>query len=130
MVSQTAVLSHKAYFQRIIEKYDYIDSIWVTDVEGALVLREGSEIDPKLIDKVKGSLSFLFNSAYDQLIKTDRDKIRTIVVGYDKQTLLQSKIANNVFVNIFCDSQKCNIEMTKLIIKEISQNIITNNIEG
>lgn len=137
MTNNSQLYSFNNYFNKIINKYEYINSIWITDYEGALLYKElnrakinENDLNPKIIEKIKGSFSFLLNSAYDQLYKTEKEKVNCIIAIYDNQTLIQAKVNNNNnLVHILSDTETCNISVIKTIITEIGDNLSSLNIE-
>ena len=75
------------YLQDLLKKYDFIQGLWVTDYEGALIATsqrsEGKEEEEKQIgdaenknNKIKVSLAYQFNSAMDQIAKIEKWKTK------------------------------------------------------
>jgi hypothetical protein len=130
-------ISTKTYFQEIIKKFSFIEGIWVTDFEGALIasslgtLDETSDIpteekneEIEKNNKIKVSLSYIFNSAIDQTNKIEKWKTKNLVTIYDNYTIFQTKINKSVFIHFICTCKNFNYEIVKEISSEISEKLI------
>ena len=127
----TSDMSSKEYFNKIFEKFEFINNIIITDIEGTLILAEGkSQPNEKFIEKLKGPLSFLLHSAYDQLLKTEKEKLKYIITIYDSQILIQSEITQFLLIHVLSDSETCNVDVTKSIMQDIANNMNNKKIEN
>lgn len=123
------------YLREIIKKYDFIQGIWITDNEGALVLsnlmekinegesQDNSEENDKNL-KLKVSLSFLFNSAIDQITKIEKWKTKNLVTIYDTIAIFQSKLSKSLFAHFLCDAHNFNYGMLNEISHELRDTLI------
>jgi hypothetical protein len=130
-------INHNAYFNELLKKFDFIQSVWVTDYEGALIanaLREeekendpnNSNDDKQELDKnnkIKVSLSFQFNSAMDQIANLEKWKTKNFVTIYDTMTIFQAKINKSVLIHFICDSKTFNYEIVKEIANEVREKL-------
>ena len=108
-------------FDSFIERFNYINMIIVTDSEGVVVKNVNKTKNDKQLEKLKGTLSFALTSAYDQIAKTDNEKMKSIIAIYETNLLYQTKINNNFFIHIISNAETSNIQMIKLIATEISK---------
>jgi hypothetical protein len=132
--------STNQYFSELLKKFDFIQGIWVTDYEGALISTsvrneeseiksdalntsgdEKGEIDKNL--RIKVSLSFLFTSAMDQIAKVEKWKTKYLVTVYDSITIFQSKINKTILIHFTCDSKTFNYEIMKEIATEVQEKL-------
>ena len=79
--------------------------------------------DSKILEKLKNLVTFGINSTSDQLQKTQKEKLKSIITIYDEQLLFQVKLSQSIFLHILSDSLNTNIEMLKTIANDISENI-------
>ncbi len=112
------------YFKKIISKFQYINYIWITDCEGVIIKNIcNKNLDNRILEKLKNLVTFGINSTSDQLQKTQKEKLKSIITIYDEQLLFQVKLSQSIFLHILSDSQTTNIEMLKIVANDISENI-------
>ena len=136
------------YFNQIIKKFGFIQQIYVTDYEGAIIAvasrpseeskeninNNNSNNDSLGDDKkeeneknnqhnTKISLSFLFNSAIEQITKIEKWKIQNFVTIFDTATIFQSRISKSIFAHFICDSKNFNYEILKEISIEFTEKL-------
>lgn len=116
------------YFKKIITRFQYINYIWITDCEGVVIKNVCNKstqklFDSKILEKLKNLVTFGINSTSDQLQKTQKEKLKSIITIYDEQLLFQVKLSQSIFLHILSDSLNTNIEMLKTIANDISENI-------
>lgn len=129
------------YLYTLLKAYPSIQGIWITDFEGALILnayntsafdpkaseaendisKDKSEESTKFNEKVKISLSFLLNSALDQITKIEKLNTKSIVSIFENFTIFQSKLNKNSYIHYICLTNTFNYEMMKIVSKEISE---------
>ena len=109
------------YLSKIIEKYDFIESIIITDYNGSLMIssflnnRSLPEEDRKNLRSV---LSYCFNVSLDQISKTVKWKTNSITSFFDKHILYQRKLNDVALCHMICkEDDYCHI---------IAQNIADN----
>jgi hypothetical protein len=119
-----------SYFTEILKKFDFINYVWVTDFEGGLIIssmkneeKKESEDESERNNKLKFSLSFLFNSAMDQISKIEKWKTKNIVSFYDTVTVFQSRINKNILAHFICNTKGFNYEIMKEIVSEITEKL-------
>ena len=104
----------ETYLKEITRKFDFIQGIWITDFEGALLMSEirenkgQTEDDKERNLKLKVSLSFLFNSAIDQIMKIEKWNFRNLLSIYDNIAIYQFRLSKSLFVHFLCDSNTFN----------------------
>lgn len=123
------------YLRELLKKFDFIQGIWITDNEGALVLsdsrdklsesesQESQEENDKNL-KLKVSLSFLFNSAIDQITKIEKWKTKNLVTIYDTIAIFQSKLSKSLFAHFLCDANNFNYGILNEISQELRETLI------
>ena len=101
------------YLSKIIEKYDFIESIIITDYDGSLMISafknglEKSEEDKKNLRSV---LSYYFSISLDQISKTVKWKTNSVTSFFDNHIIYQRKLNKVALCNIVCnESDYCHI---------------------
>ncbi len=123
------------YLRELLKKFDFIQGIWITDFEGALVLSDTrekvgntqSEENPEENDKnlkLKVSLSFLFNSAIDQITKIEKWKTKNLVTIFDTIAIFQSKLSKSLIAHFLCDANNFNYGILNEISQELRDTLI------
>jgi hypothetical protein len=119
--------SANIFFKELLRKFDSINALWITDLEGGLIIsstkNEKFEEDSDKQTKIKMSLSFLFNSAIDQISKIEKWKTKHLVSFFDRVTVFQSKLNKTVLAHFICDSKGFNYEIMKEISTEIGEKL-------
>jgi hypothetical protein len=116
------------YYKKIMTRFPYINYIWITDCEGVVIKNlynknTQKQFDGKILERLKNLVTFGINSTSDQLQKTQKEKLKSIVTIYDEQLLFQVKFSQSIFLHILSDSTSTNIEMLKIIANDISENV-------
>ena len=109
------------YFSKIIEKYDFIESIIITDYNGSLMI-SSFQNNPSLPEEdrknLRSILSYCFNVSLDQISKTVKWKTNSITSFYDKHIIYQRKLNDVALCHMICkEDDYCHI---------IAQNIADN----
>ena len=123
------------YLKELLQKFDFIKGIWITDFDGALLMSELNEdfIKNNTIEstdenhnnsKLKVSLSFLFNSAIDQITKIEKWKTKNLVTIYDTIAIFQSKLSKSLLAHFLCDASNFNYGMLNEISQELRNTLI------
>lgn len=119
--------SYKTYFRELIHKYNFINAIYITDYEGLVLINatinEEDEGENDKTNKIKISLSYNFNSALDQITKTERWKTKNLLTVFDNKTIFQSRINKTIFAHFICDNNSFNYEILKEITTEIDEKL-------
>ena len=109
------------YLSKIIEKYDFIESIIITDYNGSLMI-SSFQNNPSLPEEdrknLRSILSYCFNVSLDQISKTVKWKTNSITSLYDKHIIYQRKLNDVALCHMICkEDDYCHI---------IAQNIADN----
>ena len=109
------------FLSKIIERYDFIESIIITDFDGSLMISSFQNSDSiKEEDKknLRSILSYYFNISLDQISKTVKWNTKSITSFYDKHIIYQRKLNDVAMCHIICkEDDYCHI---------IAQNIADN----
>ena len=110
------------YLSKIIEKYDFIESIIITDYNGSLMI-SSFQNNPSLPEEdrknLRSILSYCFNVSLDQISKTVKWKTNSITSFYDKHIIYQRKLNDVAMCHIICkEDDYCHI-----IVQNIADNI-------
>ena len=109
------------YLSKILEKYDFIESIIITDYNGSLMI-SSFQNNPSLPEEerknLRSILSYCFNVSLDQISKTVKWKTNSITSFYDKHIIYQRKLNDVALCHMICkEDDYCHI---------IAQNIADN----
>ena len=109
------------FLSKIIERYDFIESIIITDFDGSLMISSFQNSNAtKEEDKknLRSVLSYYFNISLDQISKTVKWNTKSITSFYDKHIIYQRKLNDVAMCHIICkEDDYCHI---------IAQNIADN----
>ena len=110
------------YLSKIIEKYDFIESIIITDYNGSLMISSFLN-NPSLPEEerknLRSVLSYCFNVSLDQISKTVKWKTNSITSFFDKHILYQRKLNDVALCHMICkEDDYCHI-----IVQNIADNI-------
>ena len=109
------------YLSKILEKYDFIESIIITDYDGSLMI-SSFQNNPSLPEEerknLRSILSYCFNVSLDQITKTVKWKTNSITSFYDKHIIYQRKLNDVALCHMICkEDDYCHI---------IAQNVADN----
>ena len=109
------------YLSKILEKYDFIESIIITDYDGSLMI-SSFQNNPSLPEEerknLRSILSYCFNVSLDQISKTVKWKTNSITSFYDKNIIYQRKLNDVALCHMICkEDDYCHI---------IAQNVADN----
>jgi len=109
------------YLSKILEKYDFIESIIITDYDGSLMI-SSFQNNPSLPEEerknLRSILSYCFNVSLDQISKTVKWKTNSITSFYDKHIIYQRKLNDVALCHMICkEDDYCHI---------IAQNVANN----
>ena len=106
------------YLSKIIEKYDFIESIIITDYEGSLMISafksklEKSEEDKKNLRSV---LSYYFSISLDQISKTVKWETNSVTSFFDNHIIYQRKLNKVALCHMVCsENDYCHIIAQKI----------------
>ena len=110
------------FLSKIMERYDFIESIIITDFDGSLMISSFQNSDAtKEEDKknLRSILSYYFNISLDQISKTVKWNTNSITSFYDKHIIYQRKLNDVAMCHIVCkEDDYCHI-----IVQNIADNI-------
>ena len=136
--------SHNSYLSEILKKFNFIQSVMITDFEGALIsgaqrsdensstntnveatssMEEDRQGELDKNNKIKVSLCYQFNSALDQITKIEKWNLKYLVSVYDTVTIFQSRVNKLVIAHFICDSKNFNYELLKDVVQEVSEKL-------
>ena len=109
------------FSSKIIERYDFIESIIITDFDGSLMIssfQNGDSTKEEDKKNLRSVLSYYFNISLDQISKTVKWNTKSITSFYDKHIIYQRKLNDVAMCHIICkEDDYCHI---------IAQNIADN----
>ena len=110
------------YLSHFLGKYDFIESIIITDYDGSLMISafqnglQKAEEDKKTLRTI---LSYYFNISLDQISKTVKWKTQSITSIYNEHVIYQNKLNDVAFCHIICKEE----EYSHAIVQNIVNNI-------
>ena len=109
------------YLSKIIEKYDFIESIIITDNDGSLMIssfKNGIEKTEEDKKNLRSVLAYYLSMSLDQISKTVKWKTNSVTSFYDKHVIYQRKLNDVALCHMICkEDDYCHI---------IAQNIADN----
>ena len=101
------------YLSKILEKYDFIESIIITDYNGSLMI-SSFQNNPSLPEEerknLRSILSYCLNVSLDQISKTVKWKTNSITSIYDKHIIYQRKLNEVALCHMICkEDDYCHI---------------------
>ena len=112
------------YLSKIIEKYDFIESIIITDSDGSLMISAFKNGLEKTEDDKKNLRSVLanhFSISLDQIAKTVKWTTNSVTSFYDNHIIYQRKLNKVALCHMVCiENNYCHIIAQK-IADEIAQ---------
>ena len=112
------------YLSKIIEKYDFIESIIITDSDGSLMIcafKNGLEKTEEDKKNLRSVLAYYFSISLDQISKTVKWKTNSVTSFFDNHIIYQRKLNKVALCHIVCtENDYCHIIAQK-IADEISQ---------
>ena len=110
------------FLSKIIERYDFIESIIITDFDGSLMIssfQNNDSIKEEVKKNLRSILSYYFNTSLDQISKTVKWNTNSITSFYDKHIIYQRKLNDVAMCHIVCkEDDYCHI-----IVQNIADNI-------
>ena len=112
------------YLSKIIEKYDFIESIIITDYDGSLMIsafKNGLEKNEEDKKNFRSVLSYYFSISLDQISKTVKWKTNSVTSFFDNHIIYQRKLNKVALCHMVCNEKDyCHIIAQK-VGDEISQ---------
>ena len=114
------------YLSKLIEKYNFIESIILTDLDGSLIAVgfkdefEKTEEDEK---NIRSILSYNFSISLDQITKISKWKTNSITSFFDKHVVYQKKLNEVVICHIICNENEYYHEIIKNVADKLCKKI-------
>ena len=112
------------YLSKLIEKYNFIESIILADLDGSLIAVgfkdefEKTEEDEK---NIRSILSYNFSISLDQISKISEWKTNSITSFFDKHVIYQKKLNEVVICHIICNENEYYHEIIKNIADKLGK---------
>ena len=110
------------YLSSILDRYDFIESIIITDYDGSLMISSFKNSDLKNEEDKKDlrtAVSYFFSISLDQISKTVKWKTNSVTSFYDKHVIYQRKLNDEALCHIICKED----EYCHIIVQNIADNI-------
>ena len=106
------------YLSKIIEKYDFIESIIITDYDGSLMIsafKKGLEKNDEEKKNLRSVLSYYFSISLDQISKTVKWKTNSVTSFFDNHIIYQRKLNKVALCHMVCsENDYCHIIAQKI----------------
>ena len=106
------------YLSKIIEKYDFIESIIITDYDGSLMIsafKNGLEKNEEDKKNLRSVLSYYFSISLDQISKTVKWKTNSVTSFFDNHIIYQRKLNKVALCHMVCSEKDyCHIIAQKV----------------
>ena len=106
------------YLSKIIEKYDFIESIIITDYDGSLMIsafKSGLEKNEEDKKNLRSVLSYYFSISLDQISKTVKWKTNSLTSFFDNHIIYQRKLNKVALCHMVCSEKDyCHIIAQKV----------------
>ena len=110
------------YLSAIMEKYEFIESIYITDNNGGIIISSNSKQESldDIKPKIKEYLSYNLLVSLDQIKKTQKWKTKNITTFFNNHVVYQRQLCNNIQCHIICNENNYSHE----ILNEISDELV------
>ena len=119
-----AITKDNDYLLKIIEKYDFIESIIITDYDGSLMIsafQNGVKKTEEEKKNLRSVLSYYFNISLEQISKTVKWKTNSVTTFFDNHIIYQRKLNKIALCHMVCsENEYCHIIAQK-VADEISK---------
>ena len=106
------------YLLKIIEKYDFIESIIITDYDGSLMIsafKNGLEKTEDEKKNLRSVLAYYFNISLDQISKTVKWKTNSVTSFFDNHIIYQRALNKVALCHMVCnENDYCHIIAQKV----------------
>ena len=110
------------YLLKLIERYDFIESIIITDFDGSLMIsafKKDSEESDEDKRKMRSALAYDFSVSINQISKTEKWKTKAITTFFDEHIIYQRKLNKVAVCHIICNQNEYCHEILNTISDEI-----------
>ena len=115
------------YLNKILDKYNFIDLIFLTNEEGATLVMTNRRKGEESMDennKIQILFGYKFKSFYEQFLKTGKWGVNSIVAYYENHIVYQEKINKDYFIHFVCIKENYNQEILKEIKEDIEEKLL------
>ena len=112
------------YLLNLIEKYDFIESIIITDYDGSLMTsayKNGIEKSEEEKKDLRSVLSYNFSISLQQISKAVKWNTNTVTSFFDHHIIYQRKLNEVALCHIVCNEKEYYHEIVKNICDELSK---------
>ena len=122
--------SFPVVLEKLIERYNFIKAIIITDKDGAEVLQvtnhesalQAEGPDPIRTEAIEMAYSTVFQTAQDQISKLEQCGFENITVVYNDLVVEQRMLGQKILLTMICDA-KCNYSMMSVVAEDIKANL-------
>ena len=114
------------YLLNLLEKYEFIESIIITDIDGSLISYTNNKnfnLNEQENKNLRTILSYNFCVSLDQLDKAGKMKGNSITSIYNNHVVYQRKLNDVSYCHIICQEKEYNHEIAKKISDGISKKL-------
>ena len=99
--------SNTDYLAKVIEKYSFIEAIYVTDLEGVKISSVCANPDNQSeeMKKIKNVLAVNYMSSHEQIAKVEKGNIRNVSIMFENYIVFQSRINKVMLVHFICKNE-------------------------
>ncbi len=112
------------YLAKIIEKYDFIESIIITDNDGSLMIssfKNGIEKTEEDKKNLRSVLAYYLSMSLDQISKTVKWKTNSITSFFDNHIIYQRKLNKIALCHMICNEHDYCHAIAQAVGDEISK---------
>ena len=112
------------YLSKIIEKYEFIESIIITDSDGSLMIsafKNGLDQNEEDKKNLRGALAFCFSESLDQISKAVKWNTNCITSFFDKHIIYQRKLNKVALFHMICRENDYSHIIAQKIADEINK---------
>ena len=119
-----SITKDNEYLKKIIEKYDFIESIIITDNDGSLMIcsfKKGLEKTEEEKKNLRSVLAYYFSMSLDQISKTVKWNTNSITTFFDNHIIYQRKLNKVALCHIVCNENDYSHAIAQAVGDEISK---------
>ena len=115
-------MENAKYLEEILEKYDFISKLYISDTEGNIInsIKRIYNPDFEEIDKkFRLTAANVYNNTITQIKDGVNLNTKGITSFFDDLVVYQSKINNTFFIQIICNTEDYNHSIIEELIQEL-----------
>ena len=111
------------YFSMLMDKYDFIESIYITDNNGGIIVSSNNKKEnlAEMKQKIKEYLSYNLLVSMDQIKKTQKWNTKNITTFFDNHVVYQRQLCEKIQCHIICDQDNYSQEILNEISDELAK---------